>query len=125
MYKKLSNPADITPHCTITDCLIICYCAMWCNICREYHSKFINLAKNIIQYSFYWIDIEQQPELLGEEDIDNFPTILIQIKEKTVFFGPITPKIFYLKRLLESFNQNSPMISTGLPDIGYLLNNLI
>src|SRR3546814_13435956 len=58
--------------------IIACYCAAWCDTCTEYRPQFDALADKWPDHAFVWIDIEESPELLDDEDVENFPTILIQ-----------------------------------------------
>src|SRR3546814_12334235 len=71
--------------------LVACYCAQWCDTCREYQTSFQTLAAQWPQHTFVWIDIEDSPDLLGDEDVENFPTISIQGTDRTSFFGTMLP----------------------------------
>ena len=70
---------------------------------------------------FAWIDIEDHAELLGEVDVENFPTLMVQIKGRVVFYGPMLPHIGHLERLLDSLNEDSPAVTSDLPDLPRLL----
>ncbi len=96
--------------------LIICFCADWCLTCKDYKQEYLNLSKRFCEHIFYWIDIEDYPEILEYEDIENFPTLLIQVAEKIVFFGSVFPYIKHLERLIRSIDRNSPIVSTKFPD---------
>lgn len=87
--------------------VIACLCAAWCDTCNAYRSDFDKLAQEMPQYIFLWIDIEDNPEFLGDVDIENFPTILIQDQTKTMFFGEQLPYTLHLKRLIESIESKS------------------
>ena len=101
--------------------LVVCFCAAWCDTCAEYQPKLQALSQALPQHIFAWIDIEDQPELLGDEDVENFPTLLVQQTGRTVFYGPMLPHISHLERLLHSLNAHSPTVSTQLPDVRRLL----
>ncbi|ANN65833.1 thioredoxin family protein [Bordetella bronchialis] len=101
--------------------LVACFCAAWCDTCREYRPKFEALAAQADGSVFAWIDIEDHPELLGEEEVENFPTLLIQRAGKTVFYGPMLPHIGHLERLLASLGPDSASVPTRLPDVRALL----
>lgn len=85
--------------------LVACLCADWCGTCREYRPKFAQLASHFPRCVFVWIDIEETPELAGDEDIENFPTLLIQSAAGIAFYGPMLPHIGHLERLLETVIQ--------------------
>jgi len=101
--------------------LVACFCAAWCDTCTEYQPKLQTLSQTLPQHLFAWIDIEDLPELLGDEDIENFPTLLVQQAGRTVFYGPMLPHIGHLERLLHSLDAQSPTVNTQLPDVRRLL----
>ena len=101
--------------------LVACFCAAWCDTCEEYNPKLRTLSGALPQHVFAWIDIEDHAELLGEVDVENFPTLLIQIGGRVVFYGPMLPHIGHLERLLESLDAQSAAVTAALPDLPRLL----
>jgi thiol-disulfide isomerase/thioredoxin len=101
--------------------LIACFCAEWCKTCQQYQPAFEALATQFPQACLIWIDIEEQPELLGDEDIEDFPTLLIQNENGTVFYGPMLPHIEHLERLVHSISERSPVLDTGPGDLRALV----
>lgn len=91
------------------DLLVVCYCAAWCDSCAQYRESFAALAERRPRDVFVWIDIEELPELLGDEDVENFPTILLQAPDHTLFYGPQLPYASHLERLLEQIGALSPV----------------
>ena len=79
-----------------------CLCAAWCDTCNSYRSKFAELASVHPEHRFVWIDIEDQADLVGDFDIENFPTLLIQRKGVVSFFGTTLPEIKLADRLLRA-----------------------
>ncbi len=51
---------------------------------------------------FAWIDVEDEPEVAGDIDIDNFPTLVIQHDSHVLFCGAMLPHISQLERLLQT-----------------------
>lgn len=100
---------------------VACFCAAWCDTCTQYRPKLAALADSYPDRVFAWIDIEDHPDLLGDEDVENFPTLLVQRGSRVMFYGPMLPHIGHLERLLESLGPDSPAISTQLPDVPALL----
>ena len=85
--------------------LVICYCAAWCDTCKEYRPKLESLAQTQPDTVFVWVDIEDSPELLDDEDVENFPTILLERSGQTLFFGTVLPHIGQLERLIQAVRQ--------------------
>lgn len=83
--------------------LIACLCAEWCGTCREYRPAFEALRARFPQAGFAWIDIEDEPEVAGDVDVENFPTLVIQRGALVLFCGPMLPQIGLLERLIETF----------------------
>jgi len=82
--------------------VIACLCAGWCGSCRDYADAFAAWAERNPQHHFVWIDIEDQADLVGDLDIDNFPTLLIQRGAIVSFFGPMEPDTRLADRLLQA-----------------------
>jgi thioredoxin-like negative regulator of GroEL len=82
--------------------VVACLCAAWCDTCSSYRAVFETLAQRHPDQRFIWIDIEDQSDIVGELDIDNFPTILIQRDALVAFFGPVLPDPGILQRLLQA-----------------------
>lgn len=53
--------------------------------------------------AFRWVDIEDEPEIAGDLDVENFPTLVIQRGHDVLFCGPMLPMRHLLERLLETF----------------------
>ncbi|MBV8635392.1 MAG: thioredoxin family protein [Burkholderiaceae bacterium] len=79
-----------------------CLCAAWCDTCTSYRAKFDELASMHPERRFVWIDIEDQADLIGDFDIENFPTLLIQQNGVVSFFGTTLPDMKLADRLLRA-----------------------
>ena len=88
--------------------LVICLCAQWCGTCRDYRAGFDALALEFPGVRFSWLDIEEQADALGDLDIENFPTLYIRRGDSVLFFGTMLPHLNNLRRLIETFQQQSP-----------------
>lgn len=88
-----------------TPLLVVCFCAAWCDTCTAYQADFEALANHWPDATFIWIDIEEHPELLGDEDIENFPTLMLQTRQDTLFFGEQPPHVSHLERLIRMHEQ--------------------
>ena len=82
---------------------VVCLCAQWCGVCREYAAVFEQAAAAFGgSATFMQIDIEDDAELLDTVEIENFPTLLILRGTQPLFFGTVTPHAATLARLVQS-----------------------
>ena len=82
-------------------------CADWCGVCKEWRAVFDAAAAEHPQDRFTWIDIEDQDDLVGDLDIETFPTLLVGSAGKVLFYGPILPSPELLTRLLASLDGSA------------------
>src|SRR5688500_11765132 len=70
---------------------VACLCAAWCGTCSSYRATFEELALRHLDKTFVWIDIEDQADIVGDLDVENFPTLLVQRGDTVAFFGTMLP----------------------------------
>ena len=87
--------------------LVVCLCAEWCGVCREYRARFDALQSRFPQVQFLWIDVEDEADLLHPLDVEDFPTLLLAVGDEPRFFGPLTPQIETLERLIRIHSQDA------------------
>ena len=87
--------------------VVACLCAAWCDTCRSYRSGFEQLATLHPDKRFVWIDIEDQADFIGDIDVENFPTLLIQRGDTVAFFGTVLPEIKLADRLIQAQAEKS------------------
>jgi hypothetical protein len=85
---------------------VTCLCAAWCHICGEYRDGFFDLAAQFPHARFRWLDIEDDAETVGEREVENFPTILVERDATELFYGPLPPQHEHLRRLLASLERS-------------------
>jgi thiol-disulfide isomerase/thioredoxin len=83
---------------------VACLCAAWCRTCESYQQVFEAACAELPQQDLRvrWIDIEDEAELIGDLDIETFPTLLIADDEHVRFAGPLTPQPETLRRVLRA-----------------------
>ena len=85
---------------------LACLCAAWCRTCDGYRPVLDEAAAEAAAahpgLRVRWVDIEDEAELLGEVDIETFPTLLVADERAVRFFGPLTPQLDTLKRVLRA-----------------------
>lgn len=88
-----------------TETMVICLCADWCGTCRDYRTVLADEAPRHAGTAFAWVDVEDDDELLGDLDIETFPTLLVTVKGQPRFFGPVLPGEETLRRLLRALDE--------------------
>ena len=81
---------------------VACLCAAWCGTCASYRATFEDLARRHPDKNFIWIDIEDQADIVGDLDVDNFPTLLVQRGDTVGFFGTMLPDGAVADRLVHA-----------------------
>jgi thioredoxin-like negative regulator of GroEL len=85
---------------------VACLCAAWCRTCDDYAPLFeqvlapLRALHPLLQT--HWIDIEDEADLVGDFDIETFPTIVVADAQRVRFAGPLTPQPETLQRLLRA-----------------------
>ena len=106
--------ADEKPHVT-EGWWVICLCAGWCGVCREYRPLFEQLAAAHPETRFAWVDVEDEDALVGDLDVETFPTLLIADGRHARFLGPLVPQAGVLERLVVSLREQAQQ---GVPPLG-------
>ena len=82
---------------------VVCLCAAWCRTCDDFRPGFEQARAAHPSLTFRWVDIEDEAELLGDIDIETFPTLVIGGSDGRVrFAGPVLPQAGQIPRLLQS-----------------------
>ena len=101
--------------------LVVCLCAAWCDTCGEFRETFSRLERTHPQANFVWLDVEDDSALVGEVDIENFPTLAVFRGEAPLFYGVTMPQEALVSRTLGSFLEKDaravsvPAEIAGLP----------
>jgi thiol-disulfide isomerase/thioredoxin len=87
---------------------VACLCAAWCGTCATYRATFDELALRHPDKQFVWIDIEDQADVVGDLDVENFPTLLVQRDDTVAFFGTMLPDPAVAERLVKAQAELAP-----------------
>lgn len=96
------NRADVLGALSGDVWIVACLCAAWCDVCRQFRPAFDALAARHPEHRFVWIDIEDEADIVGDFDVEDFPTLLIQRGDTVVFFGTVLPDAGQAQRLLQA-----------------------
>ena len=91
---------------------IACLCAAWCRLCDDYAPVLEQVVGELLAAGAplqrHWIDIEDEADLVGDLDVETFPTIVIADAQHVRFAGPLTPQADTLRRLLRALVVEAP-----------------
>jgi thioredoxin-like negative regulator of GroEL len=82
--------------------IVACLCAAWCGTCTSYRAVFDGLAARHPDKTFVWIDVEDEADVVGDLDVENFPTLLVQRGDAVAFFGTMLPDAGVADRLIHA-----------------------
>ncbi|HRH85429.1 MAG TPA: thioredoxin family protein [Rubrivivax sp.] len=81
-------------------------CAAWCRLCGQYKAVVDRVAADFsaqgVTLHWQWIDIEEESDLVGELDVETFPTLVVVDPSAVRFAGAITPHAQTLANLLRA-----------------------
>ena len=88
-----------------TTSLVVALCAAWCDSCSEFRVTFERIAKARPHLVFLWLDIEDDSEICGDIDIENFPTLAIYRGARLLHYGVSLPQEGTVARLIDEITQ--------------------
>jgi thioredoxin 1 len=94
------NRAELADRLTADKWIVACLCAAWCDVCSSYRQGFESMAARHPDKEFLWIDVEDHADLVGDFEIENFPTLLLEQADNIVFYGAMVPNAQIAERLL-------------------------
>lgn len=95
---------------------VTCLCAQWCGTCRDYARVFEQCQQALPQHRYRWIDIEDEADLVGDLDIETFPTLLVSQEGRAIFAGPILPRSSDIERLLQALQEAGGQTAHAMPE---------
>jgi hypothetical protein len=108
--------------------LVVCLCAEWCGVCRDYRERFdavcVLIQADDPRAQFVWLDVEDEADFLHPLDVENFPTLLIGVDDSPRFWGAITPQAATLERLVRSIAHGTGNPPQDNPALSALLGKI-
>ncbi len=95
---------------------VTCLCAQWCGTCRDYVQVFEQCQAALPAHRYRWIDIEDEAELVGDLDIETFPTLLVALHGEVLFAGPVLPRLNDIQRLLQALAEGAGSATSDVPN---------
>lgn len=95
--------------------VVVALCAAWCDTCTQFRAAYERLAQARPQATFVWLDIEDDADVAGDIDVENFPTLAIYRDGKPLHFGVSLPHETTVGRLVDAL-ADSGMPLADAPD---------
>jgi thioredoxin 1 len=97
---------------------VVTLCAAWCDTCTEFREAFERIAAARPETLFIWLDIEDDAEICGDIDVENFPTLAIYRGGMPLHYGVSLPQEGTVARLIdEVLTRAEPMANAPEPVI--------
>jgi thioredoxin reductase (NADPH) len=93
--------------------VVFALCAAWCSTCREFRAACEAVARSRPAVSLVWVDIEDDAALVGDLDIETFPTLAIFAGDVLRHFGAVLPQASLLERLID---EPAALFAADAPD---------
>ncbi|MEP6996641.1 MAG: thioredoxin family protein [Betaproteobacteria bacterium] len=94
---------------------VVCLCAAWCDTCTEFRVVFERIAQARPAMRFVWLDIEDDSEICGDIDVENFPTLALYRDDKLLHFGVSLPQEGTVAKLIDAMAAR-PAAATASPE---------
>jgi len=93
--------------------LVVALCAAWCDSCNEFRTTFERIAEARPEMYFLWLDIEDDSEICGDIDIENFPTLAIYRGARLLHYGVSLPQEGTVARLIDGIAERREADATA------------
>ena len=95
--------------------VVVALCAAWCDTCTQFRAAYERLAQARPQATFVWLDIEDDADVAGDIDVENFPTLAIYRNGQPLHFGVSLPHETTVGRLVDALADSGTPLA-GAPD---------
>jgi thioredoxin 1 len=95
--------------------VVVALCAAWCDTCNEFRTSFERIAERRPDIVFVWLDIEDDSDVCGDIDVENFPTLAIYRGDALLHFGVSLPQQSTVARLVDEMT-NRTASGSAAPD---------
>jgi thioredoxin 1 len=112
LYFPVDTPRPLT---------VVALCAAWCHTCEEFLPAFRRIARDHPGSRFVWLDIEDDAAIVGDIDVEDFPTLAIYDGASLVHYGASLPHEVLVRRLVAAFAEpghraiDEPAAAASLP----------
>ena len=114
---KAGLPNDLADRLSDSASLVVvCLCAAWCDTCTAFRVSFERIAEARPRVTFVWLDVEDDSEICGDIDIENFPTLAVYRGGRLLHYGVSLPQEGSVARLVDEMaTRTSPVTNAPQP----------
>src|SRR5215471_14182634 len=91
--------------------VVVCLCAAWCDTCTAFRASFERIAEARPGELFLWLDIEDDSEICGDIDVENFPTLAVYRGGRLLHYGVSLPQEGSVARLIDEMATRTGAIA--------------
>ena len=95
---------------------VVVLCAAWCKTCREFEPVVDRVAAARAGMRFVWCDVEDDSNVCGDIDVENFPTLAIFRGDEVLHFGVSLPHERTFARLVDEMAESARAALSDPPD---------
>jgi thioredoxin reductase (NADPH) len=115
MIATAADRSAIASSWTDERVAVVTLCAAWCDTCTEFRQTLERIAIARPGTLFVWLDIEDDAEICGDVDVDNFPTLAIYRGATLLHYGVSLPQEGAVARLVDEIRA-SGVPTTDAPE---------
>jgi thioredoxin 1 len=90
--------------------VVVCLCAEWCDTCTAFRASFERIAEARPREVFVWLDVEDDSEICGDIDIENFPTLAVYRGGRLLHYGVSLPQEGSVARLVDELTTRTSSV---------------
>jgi len=100
--------------------VVVALCAAWCDTCTQFRAAYERVAQARPQATFVWLDIEDDAEIAGDIDVENFPTLAIYRNGEPLHFGVSLPHETTVGRLADALADSGTSLADAPDEVARL-----
>lgn len=119
-----SQRSEITAAFARSQIVVVALCAAWCETCNAFRVDYERLAESRADVAFIWLDIEDDADVAGDVDVENFPTLAIFRGRIPLHFGVSLPHASSIGRLIDALGARDSRLRDVDEAVGALPDRL-
>lgn len=104
------------PRLCAAPLVVLALCADWCGTCRDFRPMLQHLAEARPEVVFAWADIEDDAELVGDIDVESFPTLAVFRAGQTLHYGVSLPQEVLVARMIDTLAARPSQPAANIPE---------